>query len=933
MSRSRKIPFGHWEALSEKARSRDTYFQSCGHTLWRIPYSVKYLVDSKITLKDAEGCEATVCEAIDQFHSESDILYMSKIQPPNVLPVNKKAAIVVDQNGVIQGPYTHTEWFDYSLSLWDRFHDHLSNDIPITVQNIDSLWADVFFRSTSHFVAGNYNFYAPIHMMMINKMADVDSKHRAYADMHGGVDLWNNLEPTDLSEAKTFRQNGKMFNIPVPHVSNHKIRNMKMQDTDLLKERSKRKKYFTQLKSKHKKGSNILSHALEDGVDHMEVWYPLTKQIPLRLVEKTSKAEIHPAIFDNNEGHTNEHWDKIVKCLTGFLTTGALKLMPEDYVPVMTATLVLANATHPTKKVRPCFDGGPLKTLEAFKMPCKLEGLPQIFSQLSLGDRISKLDDTQGFHLVALHPESRDLCNFRFAGRTWQYVALPFGERKAPSAFQQANQIPLNYCRSEGILVTCYLDDRLIAEPATFEFKGEIIDPKLGRNTYLVVLMILASGGFINMLKSNFDPTFTDEFLGMNIDTRTCTVSIPDRKWEKLQIDLKKFQQQTHLSLQELETLRGEQCSFLICSRYLKVFIRAQTEAITKFLADHKGEIHHHIKNELVPITSRMRREWDEWQNATILEVSKCWLPATETKTPVFYLHTDASLAAWGAVLFRKGEEIGEISLPFSEDFSHFTIVQKEMLAIYYALVHFAQYLVGAQIIEFCDNQQACWSFHNDGSRQALVNDLLVQIYRILFILKADISVAWIPTHLQIADEPSRITDLSEEFIPKPYFEIIRRKVPFSLDVDCMASMANFKCDKFIIRKHLRVPHPGIIGFDFLNTKKAELEGLNLFIFPPKVILEKVARHLAVEFSDFNFALVFHQFTELPIGIEQLLRLPNTEVITLTTNKAFTFVPSESDQILEVPGFKRNYKFKGTPNVRPKSVRLLIHKKKEWHSK
>lgn len=923
---SRKIPINEWERLSEKARNRDTYFRSCGHSLWRIPYTVDYVLDSKITLKEAEGCCADACEALDQYCCETDILYMSKLKPPCVVPVNKMAALVVNEVGVIQGPYTHDEWYVYSLSLWDKFHRHIDNSLPITAENIGDLWADVFFRSTSDFIAGNYNFYAPIHMMMINKMADLDSKHRAYADMHAGVDLWNNLEPTDVSEAKTFRQNGKMFNLPVPHVTNHKIRGLAISQTDLLKERAKRKAYFTRLKSKHKKGSDILSHALEDGEDHMEVWYPLTKQIPLRLTERQNQAEIHPAIFDNNEGHTNEHWDKIVKCLTGFLTTGALKLMPEQYVPVMTATLVLANATHPTKKVRPCFDGGPLKTLEAFKMPCKLEGLPQIFSQLSLGDRISKLDDTQGFHLVALHPESRDLCNFRFAGRTWQYVALPFGERKAPSAFQQANQIPLNYCRSEGILVTCYLDDRLIAEPATFELNGEKIDPKTGRNTYLVVLMILASGGFINMLKSNFDPTFTDEFLGLNIDTKTCVVSIPDRKWTKLQKDLEMFQKQKTMTLQELETLRGEQCSFLICSRYLKIFIRAQTEAITTFLAKHKGQTHHYIKNERLPITPRMRREWAEWQNATILETSRCWLPPVETKTPVFYLHTDASLAAWGAVLFRKGEEIGEISLPFSEDVSHFTIVQKEMLAIYYALVHFARYLVKAQIIEFCDNMQAVWCFHNDGSRQALVNDLLVQIYKILFLLNSDMSVAWIPTHLQIADEPSRITDLSEEFVPKPYFEIIRRKVPFPLEVDCMASMANYKCEKFIIRKHLRIPHPGIIGYDFLNTKASELEGHNLFIFPPKVVLEKVARHLAKEFKNFNFALLFLQFSELPIGIEQLLRLPNTTITTLTTNKAFTYIPSESDQILEVPGCKRNYKFKGTPNVRPKSVRLLIHK-------
>ena len=922
--RSEKIPYAEWESLSEKARARDTYFQSCGHTFWRVPYSIQYLLESKLSLKESENCQAEVCEAIDQYQCEIDILYMSKLQPPHVLPVNKKAAIVLNEHGIVQGPYLHSEWIDYSFKLWDRFHLHLDETIPVTFENISDLWADVYFRSTSHFVAGNYNFYAPIHLMMINKMADTDSKHRAYADMHGGVDLWSNLIPTDVSEAKNFRQNGKMFNIPMPHISNHKIRNRVVANTNLLEERENRKTYFKKLKSKHKKGSDVLSHALEDGEDHMAVWYPLTKQVPLRLI---NQAEILPANFDNNEGHTQEHWAKIVKCLTGFLTTGALKLMPADYTPVMTATLVLANATHPTKKVRPCFDGGPLKTLEAFKMPCKLEGLPQIFSQLSQGDKITKLDDTQGFHLVALHPESRDLCNFRFAGRTWQYVALPFGERKAPSAFQQANQIPLNYCRAVGILVTCYFDDRLIAEPANFHINGRKIDPDLGRNTYLVVLLIIASGGFINMLKSRFEPTFEEEFLGMDLNTKTCTVSVPDRKWKKLQEDLEKYQKQKTITLNELEILRGEKCSFLISSRYLKIFIRAQTDAITKFLAKHPGKLHHKLKNCPIEITHNMRREWDEWQNATILEVTRCWLPPSETNTPVYYLHTDASLAAWGAVLFHKDKEVGEISAPFSEDIAHYTIVQKEMLAIYFALVHFASFLPHTHIVEFCDNMQAVWAFHNDGSRHPVINELLIRIYRILFILKSDIVVNWIPTHLQIADEPSRTTDLSEEFIPKPYFELIRRKVPFDLQVDCMASISNFKCDKFIVRKHLRIPHQGIIHYDFLNLDPNLLEGYNLYIFPPKVILEKVARILATHYEKSNFALVFLQFSELPIGIEQLLRLPNTEIITLTTNKAFSFIPSETEQIIEVPGCKRAYKFKGTPNVRPKSVRLLIHKK------
>ena len=154
------FPINEWEHLSEKARSRDTYFKSCGHMLWRIPYTIDYLLKSKETLQCVESCDSQVCEALDQYECELDILYMSKCQPPNVKPVNKNGALVLDQNGVLQGPYTHFEWFSYSLGLWDKFHSHLNNDIPINSTNISELWAQVYFRNTEDFVAGNYNFYA-----------------------------------------------------------------------------------------------------------------------------------------------------------------------------------------------------------------------------------------------------------------------------------------------------------------------------------------------------------------------------------------------------------------------------------------------------------------------------------------------------------------------------------------------------------------------------------------------------------------------------------------------------------------------------------------------------------------------------------------------------------------------------------------------------
>ena len=546
-----EIPWDHWKKLSEKAEAYDTYHQSCGHLFWQTPYSIEFLVESKITLLNLQ-CKAEVCEAVDQFFREIDTNYLSKIEPPNIRALNKNAALVINEEGIIQGPFTFTEWMTYSWELWDRFHLHINYEAPINANNIDQLWSQIYFRDPDQFCAGNYNLYSPIQMLMINKMTDLDSKHRSYSDMHSGVDLWTNLTPIEKPEARPFRQNGKMFNIPLHHVTNHRIRGKPLEKTDLLAERQKRKEFFEKLTTKHTKGSHMLAHALDDEADHMEVWYPLSKQLPLRLVSKNNIQEALRAEFSNNEEHTRVHVEKIIKCLTGFLTTGAVRIMPENYQPLMTASLVLANAENPLKKTRPCFDGGPLKVTEAFKMPCKLEGLPQIFSNLTPGCRVTKTDDTQGFHLVAVHPESRDLCNFRFAGRIWRYNAMPFGERSAPAAFQQANQIPLNYCRLMGITVTLYLDDRLVSEPPNLHLNGEVIDPKIGRSTYLVVMLILSVGGFINMRKSQFTPSFEEEFLGMIINSESCTVRVPERKWEKLQEDLKKFQSQKTMTLRQV---------------------------------------------------------------------------------------------------------------------------------------------------------------------------------------------------------------------------------------------------------------------------------------------------------------------------------------------------------------------------------------------
>lgn len=364
-------------------------------------------------------------------------------------------------------------------------------------------------------------------------------------------------------------------------------------------------------------------------------------------------------------------------------------------------------------------------------------------------------------------------------------------------------------------------------------------------------------------------------------------------------------------------------CSFLIASRFLKIFIRKQTELIKQIYFENQGVNHHFFKNTPIHITDRLREEWDEWLNKTTLEVKRCWLPPKQRHIDIAILHTDASIAQMGGVLYINNEWIGEFKLPFSTDIVHWPIAAKEMLAIIYSLLHFGKYLKDKHIIEFCDNQNCCYSFTLDGSRDPNLNDLLVKVYRILHAFNSDMKVYWIPTALQIADKPSREIDLNEEFLPKIWFNHIIQVAGFQPTVDVMASISNHKCSKFITRACIGIPHDGIIGYDFLNLDEKQLVNEKLYCFPPKNMLIYVLNHLWLYYKDTKFILLYHSFQEIPLGLERFLNLKTCSNQTVSNKMAVTYFPSESIHVIDLDG--RRMKINGTPNVRPKAIMMLVN--------
>ena len=165
------------------------------------------------------------------------------------------------------------------------------------------------------------------------------------------------------------------------------------------------KERMLNLKQRIKNNDGILNETCVPDEDNLKSWYRPLKHAPMRKLN----GKIKEPIFSNNERHVLEHWDTCIEGITKFLKSGAIKLMPQNYSPLLTTTFVLANADNDLKKTRPCYDGGGFKCLEAYKTSCKLEGLPDILKVLTKGDKITKLDDSQGFFLMGLHEESKDL--------------------------------------------------------------------------------------------------------------------------------------------------------------------------------------------------------------------------------------------------------------------------------------------------------------------------------------------------------------------------------------------------------------------------------------------------------------------------------------------------------------------------------------------
>ena len=91
-----------------------------------------------------------------------------------------------------------------------------------------------------------------------------------------------------------------------------------------------------------------------------------------------------------------------------------------------------------------------------------MESLSEFAIEMQKGDQFIYMDIQKGYRHFRLHPPMRDWFVFRYAGKYYQYVALPFDCGRSLLWFTMLMAILVGQVRRLGCLTVAYLDDFLI---------------------------------------------------------------------------------------------------------------------------------------------------------------------------------------------------------------------------------------------------------------------------------------------------------------------------------------------------------------------------------------------------------------------------------------------------------------------------------------
>ncbi|CAL8112964.1 unnamed protein product [Orchesella dallaii] len=446
----------------------------------------------------------------------------------------------------------------------------------------------------------------------------------------------------------------------------------------------------------------------------------------------------------------------------------------------------------------------------------KMEDWRTVSTLLDRGMFMAKIDLKDAYHFIPIGEGSRKFIRFRWKEKIFEYQCMPFGLSSAPRIFTKVMKKVMKHLRHQGLLSVVYLDDILLFG---YSYEKCLLNLEITHKTLLEL-------GFRISEKSVFIPTVEIEYLGLLFNSEAYTISLPQRKKDKIRRMCDRLLKLDSVVIQELAELVGTLVSACPGIRHGPLYTRELENVKTNGLIISSNDY-----NATVCLTN-LARDDILW-----------WLEHLDHSNPIktskydMTIETDASLLGWGACCGgRKARGL------WSEYERNLHINVLEMLAVQNALEEFADELKNISILLRVDNKTAIAYINKfGGCRSDKLHSVAKNIWTWCEKRDIELSANYISsTDNFVADKLSREGDYNSEWeLNSKYYDRICSKfgTPY---IDLFATFRNTKCETY----YSWLPDRGCVGVDaFTITWKGNL----LYAFPPFALIPKVLRKIRDE--------------------------------------------------------------------------------------
>ena len=353
------------------------------------------------------------------------------------------------------------------------------------------------------------------------------------------------------------------------------------------------------------------------------------------------------------------------------------------------------------------------------------------------GALLAKIDIESAYRLIPVHPLDRPLQAMQWNGSIYVDPMLPFGLRSAPKIFNAVADGLEWHLRSCGIRhVFHYLDDFIVIAPP---YSTECAD------ALAIIDRACTQLGVPLAEHKREGPTTCLTFLGIEVDTATSELRLPQDKLLRLQSLLDDWGDRKACGRRELESLVGVLNHACKAVRSGHAFLRRMLDLL-------KGTRHLPLRPHPIRLNRSFRSDLIWWRLFAAKWNGISFLPSPP-QLPRLQMASDAS-GSWGCGAWHGDQWF---QLQWDTRSAPLPIMAKELLAVVLACVVWGPLWSGHHIIVHCDNQAvvACLRSHT------CLDGHIMHMLRTLAFIEASYSFSLSPQYITtennyLADDLSR---------------------------------------------------------------------------------------------------------------------------------------------------------------------------------